>query len=490
MRREPARRRARRLHEAAGASAGAASGPGRGRPSPATALHLDPRGACRRPAACAAGAAGDRPRDRGASPASPTTGLGGGCWSWTSRRCSCRRTGSDRLFDARPRGASRRAPASSSSRTTSTRCAQITDRVTVLRDGRVVGTVVTAETERGAARRDDHRPAARGARGVEHHGPDRRRRSTSRSRPDRREHRRRLLRHCTRARCSGSPGSWAPASRRSPTFCSAPGRPRDGRLDHRAGREYDLTRMTPVDAVTAPGWRSSPRTGSDRRELGSLPVADNVMLQALDELLERACTSNRRAMSAERPSWLTRVRRPSARPAHAYRRCRGGNQQKALLAKWLPDRAARPAPPRADAGRRRRRAAADLPADPTRPPQEGCRSSARAPTTSSSRRICDRVLDLRRAGRSVQRLVGRRGDEGADHRAVLHSHGAPRNRSRRCGRGRRTEARTRNAVAAESTPARKKVRVAPPDLGRALRAARSSWALTCVIFSILRRTRS
>ena len=160
--REPAHRRARAV-ALAGGSPGAPSARARARLSTRYGVELDPRRARRRHQPDRARAARDRARDRG-DPARPPARTAGACSSSTSRRSSCRArasSGSSRscatIVDASTR-------ACSSSRTTSTRCARSPTASPCCATAACVGTVVTAETSEGAARRDDHRPPPRAAR--------------------------------------------------------------------------------------------------------------------------------------------------------------------------------------------------------------------------------------------------------------------------------------------------------------------------------------
>ena len=162
---------------------------------------------------------------------------------------------------------------------------------------------------------------------------------------------------------------------------------------------------------------------------------------------------------------MRELRRPAERSALPYGALSRRQPAEGAAREVVPDRAAAPAARRADAGRRRRRAAADLRARSARRSRSAaCTCSARAPTTSSSRALCDRVIVFGR-GRVWRELVGDERDEGADHRAVLRGNGSGGRRGRR--RERATERRRGTA----SRP-RASARLARRRPGRALRAAR------------------
>jgi ribose transport system ATP-binding protein len=99
------------------------------------------------------------------------------------------------------------------------------------------------------------------------------------------------------------------------------------------GRHYDLTRMTPAQAI-AQGIALVPADRQNDGSIGSLSVADNITMRVLDRYV--------RAMRLDR----TRIRRDAGQllkqfdvrppePRLVYQDLSGGNQQKVLLAKWF-----------------------------------------------------------------------------------------------------------------------------------------------------------
>jgi ribose transport system ATP-binding protein len=98
-------------------------------------------------------------------------------------------------------------------------------------------------------------------------------------------------------------------------------------------RTYELGRLTPPAAIDA-GIALIPADRPNDGSIGSLPVDENVALPVLDRYFNRVILDRRRMRRAT--GALMRefdVRPPD--PALPYGALSGGNQQKALLAKWF-----------------------------------------------------------------------------------------------------------------------------------------------------------
>jgi ribose transport system ATP-binding protein len=96
---------------------------------------------------------------------------------------------------------------------------------------------------------------------------------------------------------------------------------------------YDLRSLTPADAMAAdmaliPADRQ--RDGS----IGSLSVSDNVTMQVLDDYFDKLRLRDR-ALRRDAGRLLREYDVRPDRPELPYQSLSGGNQQKALLAKWL-----------------------------------------------------------------------------------------------------------------------------------------------------------
>ena len=106
----------------------------------------------------------------------------------------------------------------------------VTDRITVLRDGRVAGTVVTAETEKDQLVEMIIGRRLEAFAGVHSANTPDATAATCVSTTSRGDRRGRLVHPEKRARCSASPAWRAAVSRRSRTCCSAPQARQEGRL--------------------------------------------------------------------------------------------------------------------------------------------------------------------------------------------------------------------------------------------------------------------
>jgi ribose transport system ATP-binding protein len=100
-----------------------------------------------------------------------------------------------------------------------------------------------------------------------------------------------------------------------------------------AGRPFDLTKATPGRALRA-GMVLIP---ADRRRLGGLlrlPVEDNLVFPRLRQF-RAGPMLRRRAIRRDTVSLIDRFDIRPPRPDHAFGNLSGGNQQKAVMAKWL-----------------------------------------------------------------------------------------------------------------------------------------------------------
>jgi len=99
------------------------------------------------------------------------------------------------------------------------------------------------------------------------------------------------------------------------------------------GIAFDLTAMTPVRAV-ANGFVLLPADRQRDASIPSLQVGDNVMLQVLRQFRGRAGLRTR-PLKRRAQELLTDFDVRPAEPVMTFESLSGGNQQKALLAKWL-----------------------------------------------------------------------------------------------------------------------------------------------------------
>ena len=228
---------------------------------------------------------------------------------------------------------------------------EIADRVTVLRDGRLISSRPRAEIDPGAGDPGDGRardvgllrpqPAAARATSCCASTASAARASSPTSASS-----------CARARCSASPASSAPAAPTSRWRCSGSRRP-TAASSSCGGRRLSV--RSPRQALRA----GIAYLSEDRRALGlSLPqsVTANITLATLRKYVTRlrlldslGRARGRRARFREK---LT-IRTPSLDTP--VEQLSGGNQQKTMLAKWLNAAAERADPRRADARHRRRR---------------------------------------------------------------------------------------------------------------------------------------
>ncbi len=207
---------------------------------------------------------------------------------------------------------------------------QITDRVTVLRDGHVVNTVVTAGVnEAQLVEMIIGRRLA--ALTSEHHDLTGKKvdvsvRNLSGGSLDG------LSFELHRGEVLGLTGLVGSGFEVVPYLLFGAWKCTDGRLQIEQ-TDHDLKAMTPAKAGRI-GMALLPADRQRDGSIGSLPVTDNVTMQALDEHFKNL-RLDRRAMRTEAAELgRTFDVRPND-PRMLYSALSGGNQQKALLAKWL-----------------------------------------------------------------------------------------------------------------------------------------------------------
>jgi len=207
---------------------------------------------------------------------------------------------------------------------------EITHRTTVLRDGRVVGTVVTAETSESELVRlivgrhlellepMPHNPLGKEV-GIAVEG------LTGGTLRD-------LSIELHEGEVLGLTGLVGSGFEEVPYFLFGAWRPERGRL-RIAGTDLDLTGLTPAQALGA-GVALVPADRQADGVVGSLPVYDNILLRSLRGFFRTGVL--RRVKMLREAGRMMRdfdVRPPD--PRMTFASLSGGNQQKALLAKWL-----------------------------------------------------------------------------------------------------------------------------------------------------------
>ena len=206
----------------------------------------------------------------------------------------------------------------------------VTDRITVLRDGRVAGTVVSAETEKDQliemiigrrleAFEASHRAHATAAGG--HVTVDAVRGGTIEN----------VSFTMDEGEVLGLTGLVGSGFEEIPYLLFGAEPARDGRMTI-AGREYELARMSPSAAIKA-GMALIPADRQGAAGVGSLLVRDNVMLQVVDNYRPYRLDRRRYLKSAREALRQYDVRPPE--PIMDFQALSGGNQQKVVLAKWL-----------------------------------------------------------------------------------------------------------------------------------------------------------
>ncbi len=207
---------------------------------------------------------------------------------------------------------------------------EITDRVTVLRDGQVRGTVdsrsattdhlvemivgrrfVVPTVEHHASRQESAHVSVRGLTGW-------------------------LIRDVAldlhRGEIVGLTGLAGTGFEEIPYLLSGARRATAGTLSMN-GATHDLATFFPARAVAA-GVALVPADRLREGSEGSLSIADNVLLPVLDRYFHRL-RLDRGRMASDVKTLLGRFTVRPNRPSLKYQLLSGGNQQKALLAKWL-----------------------------------------------------------------------------------------------------------------------------------------------------------
>jgi ribose transport system ATP-binding protein len=207
---------------------------------------------------------------------------------------------------------------------------EITDRTTVLRDGRVVGTVVTAETSEAELVRmiigrhlDSFEAPPHDA--LEHEVGVAIEGLTGGT-----------LRNVSvelhEGEVLGVTGLVGSGFEELPYFLFGAWRPESGRL-RLDGTELELKSLAPAAALAA-GIALVPADRQQDGVVGSLPVYDNILLRALRGFYRGGVLRRLRMVSQARQMMAEFDVRP-ADPRMVFSSLSGGNQQKALLAKWL-----------------------------------------------------------------------------------------------------------------------------------------------------------
>ena len=207
---------------------------------------------------------------------------------------------------------------------------EITDRITVLRDGRVVGTVVTAETNEPELVRmiigrqlemlasDPYKPSEHGVE-IAIDG------LTGGTLRD-------VSLELHEGEILGLTGLVGSGFEEIPYFLFGAWRPESGQL-RLHGSEYQLVGLTPAKALAA-GIALVPADRQTDGVIGSLPVYDNILLRSLRSFSRTGALRRFQMLRVARRLMVEFDVRPSD-PRVVYASLSGGNQQKALLAKWL-----------------------------------------------------------------------------------------------------------------------------------------------------------
>ncbi len=205
---------------------------------------------------------------------------------------------------------------------------ELTDRVTVLRDGRVAVSAATAELERDAlAELMTGRPIAAA---VNRRQPVERVAASVADLTGEAVHD--LSFDVYEREVVGLTGLLGSGFEEVPYLLFGARPSRAGRLDLGDDR-HDATTMTPDRALRA-GIALLPADVQRDGRVGSLPVVDHVMLPVLDRYVTRLGLDRQR-MLRDAAGLLARFGVRPCEPRLAFRALSGGNQQKTLLAKTL-----------------------------------------------------------------------------------------------------------------------------------------------------------
>jgi ribose transport system ATP-binding protein len=208
---------------------------------------------------------------------------------------------------------------------------EITDRVTVLRDGKLVGTVVTRETtettfvemiigrQLAALGEVGHADLTERRIGASVEG------LTGRNVKD-------VSFEMHEGEIVGITGLIGSGFEEVPHLLYGARQAAAGRLVVR-GDALDLTRLTPADAIDA-GLALIPADRKTDGSVGSLPIVENMALSVLDRYFN-GISLERRRMRRETAALMSDFDVRPNDPSLPYGAFSGGNQQKALLAKWF-----------------------------------------------------------------------------------------------------------------------------------------------------------
>ena len=206
----------------------------------------------------------------------------------------------------------------------------VTDRITVLRDGRVAGTVVSAETQKDQlvemiiGKRLEAFEATHRAHAVGEGGDVTVEAVSGGTIKD-------VSFALEEGEVLGLTGLVGSGFEELPYQLFGADPAQSGRLTV-LGQEHDLPRMSPSDAIKA-GMALIPADRQGAAGVGSLLVRDNVMLQVIDQYRPYRLDRRRYLKGARAALREYDVRPPE--PIMDFQALSGGNQQKVVLAKWL-----------------------------------------------------------------------------------------------------------------------------------------------------------